>query len=412
MQRKGITTARLIPFIIAFLVVYLLLLPLLGVQLSLIPAAILTCAILALITSLRIANVFPWRLKTSYSVLFLLVALVFTGILNISGILASISAPVATAPVVPGQAPAQGVAECEIPDSLRDDTCSVYFQAYDKTASTTTNVSVPLWIKINGDWQVRGGTSTPGPIDIACGSIVDVWSGNTSSVNSDYYLEPKTGICVNKKVMTVTLDAYKIAAESNLQTTVYDDSGSTALSAGDVEDYKISLGANEEKAVYAKIKINSANVAYRLIGVATVVGKNLSSFKPVGMSSAVTAEFLKDVSIQYNQSNSANTVLKSYSVYKLSEPVMLTQWESKKYQFKIKSSATADPLDTDDSLESTGTSVPFVALIWLDGDYAEDENGNMVLDYYQHDDNENNVGMAEIPESPYGKTGGAFIEVE
>lgn len=246
--------------------------------------------------------------------------------------------------------------------------------------------------------------------NLAVGDTLSIYENAPLSSGITYYIEPVENLCVNKERETVSLDGHTAVANSNLATTCYDETGAATCSSGTTaneEDYDITLGASQEKKFFLKVAVNSANKAYRLGGVAMIQDNDISKCEPSGAEwSAIPVPDFLQTSISLNASAASGTNRTSGydEVYVLNNAVMLSEWDEKKYEFVIQA-GSSDPSTSNDP---DGSDV--CVAVWLDAAWAPDSNNMPVLDVFQHDDGEGDVGIKDDYAFPVGGTGGVIIE--
>ncbi len=228
--------------------------------------------------------------------------------------------------------------------------------------------------------------------------------------SSAYYLEPLTNhkLTVGDKINLV---GATIQAESSMLITVYDDTGSTALTASTnttYNDYKITLGEGQEKTVYIKLSNNGADKRFDVKAICTgAEGVNVSSLEIKGTdwTKAIVPVVVDNAQVTTTLDDSTTTTA-DYSlcyVYKAGtdESIKLDEWEDTPL---IKASVNAK------SGKNPAQDVVFFTV--LDGAWARGSDGKGYFDFYQHDGDEGNVGLTETISSPLGKQLGAIIELD
>jgi hypothetical protein len=275
---------------------------------------------------------------------------------------------------------------------------TVTINAYDMASNTPYSSAVDTTAYIVSDGQVvkTTDTSSYSMSGYSVGDVISVYGGSSS-----YYLADKKDVCIDKEQFPLELDAYAVVAQSDLQITGYDDTGATTLSAGTTpgeEDYDITIGADGEESFYLKIKVNVANKAFNLYGVATTVANDIDECEPQDtvFTEVPAPRWLKGLSVA-NETSEENLTGVNFDTWVLPEPILLTEWESKKYQFNFKASST-DPTTNSDFGSSDMCIVCFFDAVWDRGD-----DGKLYLDFYTHDSSESDVGMAGLPTLPVGK---------
>jgi hypothetical protein len=307
--------------------------------------------------------------------------------------------------------PVPGV--CEVSEELRGKESTIDINAWDLESNTpyASAIDTTAYIYKNGNGPENyvttiTDTSAYALSGFVVGDTVYIYGGDSS-----YYLEAVEGWCVDTQREPLSLNAHAIALESEMQVTGYDDTGSATLSAGTTneDDYYITMGAGEQKAIHLKLKVNTANKAYQFCGWGVATFHNISSVEPQNVESRYTKEFtpnhMEGVGIIINETG-GDTISEDYTVYKASSPVMLHEWDSIKEQFVVESDSNNDPIGNGGT-----TSLNGFAVISKDCTYARGDDGRVYLDFYQHDSGEGDVGLDETETSPYGKQVGVLIEV-
>jgi hypothetical protein len=173
------------------------------------------------------------------------------------------------------------------------------------------------------------------------------------------------------------------------------------------EQFDITIGAGGSENFDLKIKVSDADEAFYLTGLATLAVGNVTDIdvKTGGWVATATPDFLENVDIAdasygVNSTNSANLSDQTYSAYRLSSPVLLEEWDSKRYTFTMETHVSNDPVT------NTGFGASDMAIVcFLDGLWERGDDGQMYFDFYKHDSGEENVGVTESFTLPYaGKT--------
>lgn len=283
---------------------------------------------------------------------------------------------------------------------------------YDLVAANPFNAAVdvnPTVFYKNGDLKTPVATSTDTSAysltGFNVGDVLYAYSGGTS-----YYADSIEGLCVDTTAFPVKGSAYTIPTEANMQSTIYADSGSSnELSAGTAseDDYTVALGANQKEDFYYKLKTNVANKAFRLGGIGTLAFYNISSVYVTDSAyqPAFSPTFMKNIDVKVNETGTATTISKTYTLYKLSTPLVLKNWESKETRFLVETDSTKDP----DGGGGTSSFDGF-GVMAFDSTYAQATDGSMIDDVYQHVDAQSDVGLSQTVASPLGKTMGALVE--
>lgn len=297
---------------------------------------------------------------------------------------------------------------------------TVYVAAYDQASNTpfaNDRIGSLNYLYQINDGAIKSSIGGSSISNVAGGDVIRVWEKGDNQTS--YYAVPQE-VCVDKLAKTIEMDVYKIITgtkitAATLQISGYDKTGATALSTGTdtgVEDYDITLGANGEDTFYLEEKVNAANEAFRLYAVTTLVTHDIKSVTPVDAlwTEVPTADFLAVSDGIANESSgsigSGCNVTGGYQdTYVLGSPEMLTEWQSRKYQFQIVAGST-DPT-TDDDCFANGD---YAILCFLDAAYSRGSDGSVKLNYYQEDSSQGNVGMIEDIRVPLGKDACVVIE--
>ena len=408
---------KMVIFLIAAFLVYTFLLPWIGIS-GFLASVLFTVGILAALKVFAKQSwAFPWSIRGLWVVVILFLGALFGGIFSFAAIgnlgASMVSGEQIVQPL--GEVTSAVPALCSVSSELQGKTSTLQVNAWDMESNTPYSSAVDLlatcYLYKNGNSAENYVTVTS---DTAAGSVTSGFAvGDTLYVycaNATYYTDPIEGLCLDKQEMPVNIKAHKIAGESNMAITGYDDTGGTALSAGTAtqEDYYVTMGANEEQSLYLKLKVNAANMAYDLCGVATYALTNISSLKPAGSeyTSVATPEWGKNIAIKFNETGSL-TVTKDYSFFKRSSALRLHEWESVKDEFVIKTTTTGDPVQSTND-ESVSTSC--AGALYVDCAWAKGGDGKMYYDFYVHDDGQADVGLAETETSPLGGQVGVVIE--
>ena len=270
---------------------------------------------------------------------------------------------------------------------------TVTFNAFDAEAANPYSAAVDstIFIVKNGDVVTSADTTAYDMATYSVGDVISVY-GKASS-GATYYVDDKTDICITSEAFPIDLKARAIVAIANLQVTCYDDTGSASCSGGtntSQEDYDITLGASEETTFFARVKVNAANKAHSLMGLAVLTTNDIDTVKPTGSEwTAVTVPDYLNVQVSPDGSLGENITGGYEKAWVLSAPVMLHQWDWVKYQFKIESGST-DPATATTFQGSDNAIVCF-----LDGGRTRGDDGKLYFDIKTHTDTEANVGLVE-----------------
>lgn len=338
---------------------------------------------------------------------------------SISTMLSGVGVPAEITPTIPGITPAVSVLSCiEQAKAINPDNlgkaATVTVNGYDQESKTPYAAAIdinPVSFYMNDNQAVNHVLATT---DTSAYSLTGLNVGDTIYAyggSATYYLDAIEGICITTVGYPLPLDGHAIAAESDMEAKLYADSGSNnELSSGTAtyDDYTVALGASAEEDFYFKLKVNKASKAFQLGAIATAKFYNISS---VDVSSGnfvkvPTPSYLESVNIKVNETGTATTITKDYTVFKKTTPLLLHEWES----IEVKIIVETDP--TNDPAAGGGTSnANNFAIIALDSAWARGDDGTSTLDIYQHDSAEGNVGLVETVASPLGGQVGVMVEV-
>jgi len=242
---------------------------------------------------------------------------------------------------------------------------------------------------------------------VATGTVLSFYGGDTT-----YYLEP----LLNHKVTIgdrIALKASTIQTEANMLVAAYDDTGATALGAGNstqAEDYTIALGSGQSKAIYFKLSNNAADKNYQIKAICTgYTGVNVSSLEVQGSDWTEVAmpKVVSDTAVTHYDGETSDTTgeYKKCYVYKVgtNDALVLNEWSNTPL---IKMIVKAK--DSKDPGADAGENIFFSV---MDGAWSRGSDGKGYFDFYQHDNSQGNVGLTETLSSPTGKQLGAIIEL-
>lgn len=259
---------------------------------------------------------------------------------------------------------------------------------------------------VSKEWLNTGSDKTNATIsNIPEDTVLSFYGGDGT-----YYLVPTT----NRKITVgdkVTLNGATIQTEANMVITVYDDTGSTALSAATnttYNDYKATLGSGQEETIYIKVSNNAADKRFNIKAICTgVEGTNVSSIEITGSdwSKSILPTVVETAQVTTTLDDATTTTAKYATcyVYKAgtNEVISLDEWEdSPLIKAKINAITAKNP----------AADVVFFTV--MDGAWARGSDGKGYFDFYQHVDSEANVGLTETLSSPLGKQLGAIVELD
>ena len=391
----------------------------LGVGVFAVNTILLSVFIVLLLQKFNVFRVFPVKRTQETGALIVLGIVVFAvggfamlpmvgDILNpdaIMGGAAPISGAVTTVP-----AGTTGV--CPVSAELAGKDATVTVLAYDQQSNTPYSSSVTgaidYYYQLNGGPVRRGQGLTS--ITASVGDELKIYERGENTSQA-YYIEPVTK-CITKQTDSVEVKVHKKATLANMQVTAYDKTGGTVLTDGDgvSEDYHITLGADETEKIFLELSTQAANVARREFAVAILTTNDIKDARPTDpvWTEAIVADFL-DVDVANTSKGTSYNITGGYEkVYMLSSARMLPEWEYSKYGFTIEAGST-DPTGDDTHL-NTGDLAIFC---FLDAAGSRDKSGAITtMDYYQHDDSQGDVGVADYGEItvPIGKDTCTVIE--
>jgi len=412
---------KLIWFLALLLAVYFFIRAWLGIS-GLIPVIVFTLALALTLDYFGIFKIFPFKLNRKFSMIVLVVLWAYTfwtagwlttlmGGFKIPGAVTPVSSISSVSSVTPSSCMSS------VSDEIRGTAATIDLNAWDLESNTpyssAVDFSTNCYIYKNGNAATDYVTTSA---DTSAATLSGYSVGDTIYMycgGSTYYGEPVEGLCVQTQRFPVAINAHTIVAETDLSTTVFDDTGATALTAGDGgADYDMTLGAGGEDTIYAKLKVNVANKAYQFCGWGTFTFYNISSVTVLGDDAGGTYTkvasplHMSNLDVATN-ATATSTVYGTYTFFKRS-PLLLHEWDSVKTQINVKAHASNDP----NGFGPTASTANGFALLAKDCAYARGDDGKMYLDIYSHDTSEADVGLGETEISPQGKTAGVTIEVD
>ena len=284
---------------------------------------------------------------------------------------------------------------------------TVTVNAWDREANAAYSAPVTVIARyyVNGVYKSTVDTSGK-TLTAAVGDVVSIFG----AANSTYYLD-KGEFCVENEASSASLDAHAIVGINAINLTLYDDTASTELSAGtisDEEDYDIALSADQEKKIFIRAQVNGADTSFQFAAIATSTQNDISSVevKESGFTSSYVPKFLKNIQISNGtKSGSAATNFTKWdTVWKPSTPILMHEFEEKKFPVTIKAGST------DPTTNAAWGSSDVAMFCFLDAAYARGTDGKEYNDYFVHDNAESNVGLVEDVKFPVGKDACAVLE--
>lgn len=293
-------------------------------------------------------------------------------------------------------------AGCVVSEELKGKQATVDIDYFDVESDTESEVTGNITVFDQDGNKVADQISTDSDLTVAAGSVLDV-AGNTTT----YYIDPISGICVDSLKKNVRGNAHTIAGDGDMQVVGYDDTASTTLNTDTYSDYYIDMSADEETTVYFKLKTNTADKAMNFAGWAVAEFNDIDSVTAmdsdgISFSKVFTPDYLENVDIKVNETGST-TITEDYTVFKANSNVLLHEYDELKVKFKVTADSSA-PSDADGTADVDG-----FAVMAFDSAGAKGSDGEIYYDFYQHDENEGNVGMFEAVDSPQGLTTGAMV---
>lgn len=307
-------------------------------------------------------------------------------------------------------------------DNILGKAASLTMNAYDQESNTPYSATVDSLVYVFKNGQFAQSTDTVAArsltTSLAVGDVVDIYGGNAS-----YYVDP-ISICVDTEAVSAEIAAHALVSESEMSITGYDDTGTTALDSpsgtysANQEDAELAMGADESAAIWLKLKVNAANNAYNLKGVATKsyegTADTIDSVDLIGndaglsFSKVAVPKYLANTVISLNDTTTTSNTTDGYDQYwELPAAYMMNEWDTIKLEFEITSGGTG-PSEDDDATPTAASMVffQFVDAVWVRGD-----DGKMYESSYTKDSSEDNVGLVETLYSPLGGETGYALEL-
>jgi len=330
--------------------------------------------------------------------------------------LLSMALPAATfIPGVPAAITGVSVTECRQSIMASNPTilgkaATLTINGYDFAANAPYSAKVGAGTYVFKDGQFLGQVNTAGYTitNLKVGDVVDIYGLS----NATYYVDNVMRLCIDGEQTTQEVRAYTATAVTQTKVVCYDSDGNT-LSAGSnasFGDYNLTIGANEKVVVDCKLKVNVANTAFWLRGIATNGINTTDTVKvtSAGWSEGIMPTFLSSAAIATVESGQTATVQGYERVYKLASPIKLGQWQETTVRFEVKGDTTADPVFVGVPLATN--LMPNAVIQFLDeGTGREGATGAAFNDIATHDDAGTNLGIAEVVASPLGKLTGTVI---
>jgi hypothetical protein len=335
-------------------------------------------------------------------------------------------ATVLTAPAADGTEVQMVTSECRamFTDEQLDETASVNLRTYDLASSSGMTSAVDLttncWLYANGNSpdDFRGKSA-----DTEDAATTSIWNlGDTAYVycgGTSYYTVPAEGVCIDGPTKTIEMDSYAIcSAVTDLVISGFDKNGNALTAAGNTStaDYDVTLGASQTEIVSFELLVNSNTETYNLMALAMDTWNDIDSVSPKdtglfkGGRQGYTPDYLDSLAVSSDENsdlgNTANVTL-SYEVWYLNEPILMKEWDTVEYSFKVKAGST-DPTASDADFDGfDGASVCF-----LDGTYSRGHDGKMYYDIHDHaeDGSEADVGLANKVDFPVDKDDCVVLE--
>ena len=309
-------------------------------------------------------------------------------------------------------------AGCAVSPELLGKEAALQSHTYDMEANNPYSAEVDLtstcYLYKNGNGPENFVGTTSDTSDAAqstgfsVGDTMNVYCGGSST---SYYAEKIENLCIDSQDDSFVISAHAMAAETEIALTGYDETGATGLTAAgntSTADYDLTLGASEEKSVYVQVKTNVANSAINFIGFATSATNDIDSVKPTDSAfvEQTGVAFLDKVDASANSDDANANQTITYDAYIMSSPILLSEWDFKKYQFTVKATST-DPTATDNVFSTIDAGV----ICTLDATYVKGDDGKPHLGYHDFAaDSESNVGIAETFKFPVGKNSCLVLE--
>jgi hypothetical protein len=221
------------------------------------------------------------------------------------------------------------------------------------------------------------------------GDVLNFYGGG----NATYYYDKLENFCVDGQQVTAPITTHAIQALTSLALTGYDDTGTTALTAGTTgeEDYGYTLGTDEEKILYIKLKNNAADKAYDHGAWAVAAKNNINSFKPISDDAGGTYSvgympyYLDHEVLYFNWTEDGDPIRLNFTggfdkVYVRDSVLRLHEWDFFKTKFQIES--TGNPASAD-AASCTQAASDLAYALTLDYGYSKGTDEQMHYNYYK-----------------------------
>lgn len=294
-------------------------------------------------------------------------------------------------------------------DSRTGVAATIYPDFYDKEADTKTQVYPnTMWVRDEADNTIVNGVEANSTSSVK-GAVLSFYVGG-----SDYYGFDYGDKSIQTEAPTFNFDVATVAAETSLASKAF-DSDNVALTADDnadnTADYSLAAGANQEQTVYLKLTNNDDNSMFRLGAIATFGQGDCDEIeiKDAGWVKYTGSmpKQLKDASLSVaNDTATAFTSTGYDNIYVPADgkPMDLSEFDEVKVKAVIHAGSSNPTANTGDNC----------GVLFIDSSYEDDKAGNVVLDFFKHDDSEQvtAVGLSDTTTSPQGLTSGVVIELQ
>ena len=398
-----------------------------------IPAILITAGILATAKLFipQLSVIFPFKIAPIFAVLILFAGLFTAGALQ--GIMgtfgASIGGGVIT-PVTPvPAAQVSTITGCtgQTPGEVLGDTTTLTLNAFNREANNPLASSVDSHLRVfkalnlasadNSNFLSETQDTTAGSYTtgIVAGDVLTITGNNSGG----YYVDAKEGTCINSRALAVPLDVHDRVEATDLAITMYDRTGTTALTADGGQgatacaDYTVNAAADEQVQLFLELRVNTSDEAYDLAGIAVGKVNDILRIEPTGNSAGLftkvtTPLWLDNEPVAMNQTGSGESnVTVTYEVWKLNTPQRLHEFELIKYHFLATMSNTA-PSD-DVNCDTDADAIVFLA---IDEDWSPDSSGHPVKGIYNigaPQTEANDIGLTNDPNLPFGRYDGVLV---